>query len=112
MAWRQERIRETKRGAPCAHSLRGDRHVRRGWDGSSAAKIVFKAFDVIFTEILALLDFDKVQIVLARVGNAVYGPSRDINRVTGAQGQLVVIACDQSFASDDMPVFEATLMTL
>jgi hypothetical protein len=46
---------------------------------SGASEIVFKALDVVFAKILALLDLDKIHLLLTGIFNAMYRAGGDID---------------------------------
>src|SRR5687768_6849949 len=79
---------------------------------SRASKIVLKANDVVFAEIFTALDFDKNQIFLTRIFDAVSCADGNVDGFTSANSDLTAVECDLRGACDYDPVFGSLRMLL
>src|SRR6185503_3971716 len=79
---------------------------------SGASKIILETNDVVFAEITTALDFDKNQIFLTRIFDAVSGADGNVDGFTGAYSDLAAVECDLRCAGDYDPVFGSLRMFL
>ena len=79
---------------------------------SASAEIVFNAFDIILSEIVAALNLDKSCIYLAGVFNTVDFAAVDVDRFPGFENNFTITHCYCCHALNYMPVFGASLVSL
>ncbi len=68
--------------------------------------VVFQAFNVVFSEVIAPLNFDKNKVVLGvRILDSVGRALGDIHRLTGLEGNLFVVQGNNGLSLNYVPVF-------
>ncbi len=71
-----------------------------------------QSLDVILAEVVAVLNLDKDEVIIATIGDSVCGPAWDVDRVAGIEVIGRFIESDLSEAGDDEPVFSMSSVAL
>ncbi len=64
-----------------------------------------QANNVVFTQVVAALDFNEHQVIHSQIGNAMGGTYRNINGLTNLYNPLIAVQGDPRAPLDDNPVF-------
>jgi len=78
----------------------------------STAKVVFDAFNIIFTEVRSGLNFNENHIASTNIVNSMKNADSEINSIASPDSTNLTINSDIRFSSDDKPVFRALLVAL
>lgn len=79
---------------------------------SNPAVLIFESFDVVINAVITGLHFNKNQIFISRILNAVLRFSGDVNRVSGKQMFPFTANRGNTASGDDKPVLRTMMMTL
>jgi len=78
----------------------------------ASAEIILKTNDVVFTEVGSSLHFDKNEVFVARVFNAMRRSDRDVDRLSGDDCEVAIVKRDFGGSFDDEPMLGTLRMFL
>jgi hypothetical protein len=75
-------------------------------------KVILEALNVVLAEIIPALNFDKHQIFITQILDAMKGTNWDIDGISCLHGNFPIVQCHHRRAFDDVPMLASLLVAL